>query len=213
MRSAAPASTMARLLPSLLAAKLRRVEMAWHWISSFSSYARRSISGARKPDSMMGDSFAGWIETLRTQAAAERTSGRKDERRRRRSAGRPPCLTISTWYFSAGGRQHGRVSPPRPQQRPEGGRTIRGEVAESEGGLALDLEAGRVHEADQVGDEAGLALLEAAAVVRVDGDVAQRGGAVVLDIGVGAREKCDENRGRARGDELLPVVVGVGHVE
>lgn len=46
---------------------------------------------------MMGDSFCGWIETLRTHAAAERTSGKKDDLRRRNKAGRPLCLTISTW--------------------------------------------------------------------------------------------------------------------
>lgn len=67
---------MALLLRSLLAARLRSVEMAWHWTSSFSSNDRSSMSGCRKPDSMMGDSLDGWIETLRTQAAAERIRGR-----------------------------------------------------------------------------------------------------------------------------------------
>lgn len=42
---------------------------------------------------------------------------------------------------------------------------IRGEVAEGEGGLALDLEARRVHEADEVGHELGLALRQFPAVV------------------------------------------------
>jgi hypothetical protein len=76
IRSTAPASTMAPLFLSLLAARFRSVEMAWHWTSSFSSKLRSSIRGCRKPESMMGDSFAGWIETLRTQAAAERMRGR-----------------------------------------------------------------------------------------------------------------------------------------
>lgn len=58
------------------------------------------MRGCRKPASMIGDSFAGWMDTLRTHAAAERTRGRYDECRRRRRGFKPSAFTISTWYFS-----------------------------------------------------------------------------------------------------------------
>jgi len=76
IRSTACASTIAPLFLSLLAAKFRRVEIAWHWTSSFSSNDSNSMRGVRKPESIMGDSFDGWIETFRTHAAAERMRGR-----------------------------------------------------------------------------------------------------------------------------------------
>lgn len=43
--STAPASTIAPLFFSLLAAKFLNVEIAWHWTSSFSSNESRSMSG------------------------------------------------------------------------------------------------------------------------------------------------------------------------
>lgn len=46
---------------------------------------------------MMGDSFCGWIETLRTHAAADKTRGKNDDLSKRSRAGKPLCLTISTW--------------------------------------------------------------------------------------------------------------------
>lgn len=42
---------------------------------------------------------------------------------------------------------------------------VRGEVAQGEGGLALDFEAGGIHKADEVGYELGLALGQLPAVV------------------------------------------------
>jgi hypothetical protein len=52
---------------------------------------------------MMGDSFWGWIDTFRTQAAEERIRGRYVDWRRRRRDDRPSALTISSWYFSEEG--------------------------------------------------------------------------------------------------------------
>jgi hypothetical protein len=51
---------------------------------------------------MIGDSFDGWIETFRTQAAAERMRGRYVECNRRNRGLRPSALTISSWYLSTG---------------------------------------------------------------------------------------------------------------
>lgn len=72
----APALTIAVLFFSELAARFRSVEMAWHCTSSLSLNESRLMRGWRKPDSMIGDSFCGWMDTFRTQAAAERMSGR-----------------------------------------------------------------------------------------------------------------------------------------
>jgi hypothetical protein len=67
---------MAPLFFSLLAARFLNVLIAWHWTSSFSSNDSNSMRGCRKPESMIGDSLDGWMETFRTQAAAERMRGR-----------------------------------------------------------------------------------------------------------------------------------------
>lgn len=101
MLCTAPALTIACLFFSELAAKFRSVEMAWHCTSSLSLNDSKLMSGCRKPDSMIGDSFCGWIETFRTHAAEERMSGRYVDCKRRRSEERPSALTISSWYFSA----------------------------------------------------------------------------------------------------------------
>jgi len=167
IRSTAPASTMAVLLRSLEAARLRSVEMAWHW-TSVSSYARSSINGATKPPSMIGDSLLAWIDTLRTQAAADKINGRK-----------LPFSRVD------------RTEDARRAEQTEQGRQavgrddaqlvllVRGEVAEREGGLALHLEARRVHQRDQALHELGLAHRQLAPIVRVDGDVRERRCAVV----------------------------------
>ena len=46
--------------------------------------------------------------------------------------------------------------------------TVRGEVAEGEGGLALDFEGRRVHQGDQVGDQARFRLRACPSQVSVD---------------------------------------------
>lgn len=100
MRSTAPASTMALLLRSELAAKFLSVEMAWHWISSLSSYESSSIKGLTKPSSMMGDSLAGWMEMFRIQATDDKISGKNEDLSNRSKGGKPLHWTISSWYFS-----------------------------------------------------------------------------------------------------------------
>lgn len=50
----------------------------------------------------------------------------------------------------------------------KGGRTVGSEVPKSESRLALDLETGRVHQTDQVGDELGLGRCEPFAVLPCD---------------------------------------------
>jgi hypothetical protein len=76
MDCTAPAFTIAVLFFSELAARFRSVEIAWHCTSSLSLKDKRLMRGCRNPDSMMGDSFRGCIETFRTHAADERIKGR-----------------------------------------------------------------------------------------------------------------------------------------
>ncbi len=97
--------------------------------------------------------------------------------------------------------------------------TITGKVPEGKSGLALDLETLAVHEGDEALDELGLGrgklltvggLLSARSNIimrTVNSDVAERRGAVVLDIGVGAVEERNKNRNGARVDKLLTVLV------
>jgi hypothetical protein len=66
------------------------------------------MSGVKKPESIIGDSFDGWIETFRTQAAADRMRGRYVECNRRNRGLRPSALTISSWYLSTGQAVSGR---------------------------------------------------------------------------------------------------------
>lgn len=100
MRSTTPASTMISLLRSELAARLRNVDIAWHWTSSLSSYDNNSIKGLTNPSSMIGDSLAGWMDILRIQATDDKVRGRKDDLRRRNNGFKPLQRTISNWYFS-----------------------------------------------------------------------------------------------------------------
>lgn len=92
-------------------------------------------------------------------------------------------------------------------------RTVARQVPECQRSLALDLQARALHEPDQALDELGLALCQPLPVVGVDGNVGERGGAVVLDVGVGALQERDEDRDGAGVDELVPVLVRVRHVE
>jgi hypothetical protein len=92
-------------------------------------------------------------------------------------------------------------------------RTITRQVPQSQRRLTLHLQTRRIHQPDQVGDEFRLAQLQLPPVFSVDGDVAESGGAVILNVRIGAGEKVDENGDRTRRDELLSVLVGVGHVE
>jgi len=93
----APACRTSSLFLSDEAARLRSVEMAWHWISSLSVVPSRSTSGIRKPASMIGDSFDGWIEMLRMQATADRINGRYEDLRSLRRGERPRARTMSSW--------------------------------------------------------------------------------------------------------------------
>ncbi|KAI3486517.1 hypothetical protein L1887_49918 [Cichorium endivia] len=90
---------------------------------------------------------------------------------------------------------------------------VRRKVTQRERRLALHLERRALHEADQVLHESRLGLGELLAVGRVDGNVAERSGAVVLHVRVRAAEKADEHGDGASVDELLAVLVAVCHVE
>lgn len=104
IRSTAPASTMARLFRSELAARLRRVDIAWHWTSSLSSYDSKAIKGSTKPASIIGDSFAVWMDIFRMQATDDRMRAKDRVFNNRSRGGSPFNRTISSWYFSDDGR-------------------------------------------------------------------------------------------------------------
>lgn len=100
IRSTAPASTMARLFRSELAAKFRNVDIAWHWTSSLSSYESKAIKGSTNPASIMGDSFAVWMEIFRMHATDDKIRAKDRVFSNRSRGGRPFNRTISSWYFS-----------------------------------------------------------------------------------------------------------------
>jgi hypothetical protein len=115
---------------------------------------------------------------------------------------RPPALTISSWYFSG-------LTPVSIHLL--GGwdypLTIAGEITESKGCLALNLETLTVHERHKAGHKLRLALSKLFPVRTVDCNIAESRRAVVLNVCIWRVEKADKNRDSTGVDKLLPVLI------
>jgi hypothetical protein len=89
--------------------------------------------------------------------------------------------------------------------------TVAGEIAKSEGGLALHFKALAIHELYKAGNQLLLALRELLAVRAVHGDVAQGCGTIVLNVRVRRVQEADQNRNCAGIDQLLTVLIWKRH--
>lgn len=98
-------------------------------------------------------------------------------------------------------------APGNGEESAYGPRTVAGEIPQRESGLALHLETLAVHQRHEALDEFWFSLSEFLPVVGVHGDVAERGGAVILHVGVWRVEQADKNGDRPGVDELLSVLI------